>query len=232
MSGVNGGIDYEIDLSSLSPTLARQIKHVQEGPDSPTELINAATTIASSRLPQTLPVLVDMLGYNNPAAANIAVKALVEAGSSSIPHLLQGVAAFNYSVNAYALRALGQIGDCSVFDVCLKCAESGPIPNVRRAACKALTGLNLDSREDIKKVYECLMTLIENEAEWSVRYAALAAIEAFNYVDRLEKDERHKLRAVVENIALGDDKDPAVVARAQFLLRSSKFFEGEAMITR
>lgn len=221
MSGVNGGIDYDIDLSQLSPELSRRIKYVQGGPDSPTELISAAEEIASSRVPATLPVLVDMLGFNNPVAANIAVDALVAAGSKSIPYLLEGVAAFNYSVNAYALRALGRIGDASALDVCLKCAEKGPIPNVRRAACKALAGLVLDEDEDARKVHLCLVELVENEKDWSVRYAAIAALEAFCYDSRLPREQLERGRNVLDKIASGEDDDPTVVARAVIAIENS-----------
>lgn len=181
MSGVNGGIDYEIDLSKLPPLLAARVTYIQQGPDSPTELIAAAEQIASStpEHPQLIPVLVDMLGFNNPVAANIAVDALSRAGSTAVPSLLTGVAAFNYAVNAYALRALGRIGCASVADVCLACAIKGPIPNVRRAACRALGSLRFGEVEDAESAYRNLITLADGELDWGVRYAAIVALEHF-----------------------------------------------------
>lgn len=181
MSGVNGGIDYDIDLSTLPAPLASRIAYIQSGPDSPTELIAAARQIAasSSTLPQTLPVLVDMLGFNNPVAASIAVDALSAAGAPAVPPLLRGVAAFNYAVNAYALRALGRVGDPAVLDVALACASRGPIPNVRRAAVRALAGLRYDNVEDAEKAYRQLLRLADAEPDWGVRYAAMAALQAF-----------------------------------------------------
>lgn len=200
MSGVNGGIDYDIDLSLLPSALSSRVRYVQQGPDSPTELINAAEVIASSVLtyPSVLPVLVDMLGFNNPVAASICVSALASAGKPAIPPLLTGVAAFNYSVNAYALRALALIGDPNTIDVCTACAVSGPIPNVRRAACKALGALrftkednegedssngnkdengNVDNRA--QQAFDRLLHLAQNEPDWGVRYAAIVAVEQF-----------------------------------------------------
>lgn len=181
MSGVNGGIDYDIDLSSLPPSLAARVAYIQRGPDSPTELIAAAEEIAAaaSAHPQTLPVLVDMLGFNNPVAANIAVSALADAGDAAIAPLLTGVAAFNYAVNAYALRALARIGDPAVADVCIACARRGPIPNVRRAACRALAALHFQSTDTARDAFSCLVKLADAELDWGVRYAAIVALEKF-----------------------------------------------------
>lgn len=189
MSGVNGGIDYDIDLSKLPEELSERIQYVQQGPDSPTELISAAEQIAASSQenPQILPVLVDMLGYNNPVAANIAIDALVAGKDASIPSLLTGVAAFNYSVNAYALRALARIADPTVLGVCLACARDGPIPNVRRAACRALAGLQYETTEDAHSAYRCLLALADQEPDWGVRYASLAALESFASTDLIDE---------------------------------------------
>lgn len=187
MSGVNGGIDYQIDLSALPPSLAARIAYIQSGPDSPTELIRAAEEIAaaSSAHPETLPVLVDMLGFNNPVAANVAVSALAAARAPAVPALLRGVAAFNYAVNAYALRALARIGDPAVADVALACAARGPIPNVRRAACRALAALRYERAPDAARAFALLLRLADAEPDWGVRYAAIAALEQFARPDLL-----------------------------------------------
>lgn len=243
MSGVNGGIDYEIDLTTLPPSLASRISYVQRGPDSPTALINAAEEIAvaSKAHPQTLPVLVDMLGFNNPVAAGIAISALVEAGDLSIPSLLTGVAAFNYSVNAYALRALAGIRNPSVLQVCLACAISGPIPNVRRAACRALGSLRYTSKEQARTAYKCLLTLADKEADWGVRYAAIVALEHFTAISLLDQAVKELGLRVVLAAAEGaanvlDDEqneeatestieipsDPTVAARATVALETMR----------
>lgn len=223
MSGVNGGIDYEIDLSLLPSTVATRVRYVQAGPDSPTELISAARAIAAAAPahPATLPVLVDMLGFNNPVAANVAVDALSAAGPAAVAPLLSGVAAFNYAVNAYALRALGRIGDPSVIDVCIQCAEKGPIPNVRRAACRALAGLRLEG-EDAALAHRLLVELVEGEADWGVRYAAIVGVECFTATEELPVGERERGVRVLEAVARGGDGDmavdPTVAARATVAL--------------
>jgi phycocyanobilin lyase subunit beta len=222
MSGVNGGIDYEIDLTTLPSDLAARVRYVQGGPDSPNELIDSARDIAtaSSSYPATIPVLVDMLGFNNPIAANVAVDALVRAGDAAVPSLLSGVAAFNYAVNAYALRALGRIGDPAVLEVCIGCAEKGPIPNVRRAACRA---------------HAVLVALVQTEPDWGVRYAALVGLERFLCVGMLSAEERRRGISAVQLVAdqlevpvpdngstrndtEGPPCDPTVVARAAVAL--------------
>jgi phycocyanobilin lyase subunit beta len=235
MSGVNGGIDYEIDLAALPEDVATRVRYVQGGPDSPTELIAAARAIAaaSTAHPATLPVLVDMLGFNNPVAANVAVDALSSAGSPAVAPLLSGVAAFNYAVNAYALRALGRIGDPSVLDVCMQCAERGPIPNVRRAACRALAGLRLDDQAAATRAHGLLVSLAEAEPDWGVRYAAIVGLERFASTAALSARERQRAVGAVRATAgagdasasgeAGEDGkegkvDPTVVARAAVAL--------------
>lgn len=226
MSGVNGGIDYEIDLSTLPNRLSSLIQTIQRGPDSPTELISAAHEIAaaSQNVPATLPVLVDMLGFNNPVAANIAVDALASAGAPAIPSLLRGVAAFNYAVNAYALRALARIGDPSVIDVALTCAVKGPIPNVRRAAVRALGALEYKDKEESRRAFEEIVKLADAEPDWGVRYAALAALEKFTSIQSVGEDLLRVALDVVKGAAEGRagifvdgakvDGDPTVRARA------------------
>jgi phycocyanobilin lyase subunit beta len=233
MSGVNGGIDYEIDLATLPSDLAARVRYVQGGPDSPNELIDSARDIAtaSTSYPATIPVLVDMLGFNNPIAANVAVDALVRAGDAAVPSLLSGVAAFNYAVNAYALRALGRIGDPAVLEVCIGCAEKGPIPNVRRAACRALAGLRFSEPSDATRAHAVLVALVQTEPDWGVRYAAVVGLERFMCVGMLHVEERRRGIDAVQFVAdqlevpipnsdrarsetEGLPSDPTVVARA------------------
>lgn len=231
MSGVNGGIDYDIDLTTLPAPLASRIRTIQKGPDSPTQLISAAHEIAaaSRTTPAILPVLVDMLGFNNPVAANIAIDALANAGKSSVPSLLRGVAAFNYSVNAYALRALARIADPSVLDVAIACAVKGPIPNVRRAAVRALASLKYEGREQAACAMEQILRLADAEQDWGVRYAAIAALEAFQSLHLVDDDMIQVAVTVVQSAAKGTSgvyvedaaevpEDATVCARASIAL--------------
>lgn len=205
MSGVNGGIDYEIDVSTLPTKLAERVRKVEQGADTATELIEAAEELAgaSAEHSQLLPVLVDMLGYNNPVAARVAMDALVNSGMAAVPSLLTGVAAFNYSVNAYALRTLARIGDPSVASVAAECATRAPIPNVRRAACRALGALRYKSSEDASNSYMQLILLADRESDWGVRYAAVVALENFYAIELLPERLTDIAINVVEAIGEG-----------------------------
>lgn len=210
---MNGGIDYTIDLSLFPPPLAEHISSIQRGPDSPTSLISSARYISenSASFPETLPVLVDMLGYNNPVAASIAVDTLVQAGSPSVPFLLQGVGAFNYAVNGYALRALARIGDPSCMHVAMSAAKDAPIPGVRRAAVKALGMLKYEGDE--LEIWNMLVDMVQNENDWGVRYASVVAVEGFDRWDRLPEDARRKGVQIIAQVSR-EDPDPTVMARA------------------
>mmetsp|Transcript_13667 Transcript_13667/g.36717 ORF Transcript_13667/g.36717 Transcript_13667/m.36717 type:complete len:241 (+) Transcript_13667:262-984(+) len=201
-----------VDVSALPTDIARQVEYVQGGPDSPTALIEAAHAIAQCSIEATIPVLVDMLGFNNPIAANIAIEALVRNGSRSIPSLLLGVGAFNYAVNAYALRALGRIGDPRVLDVCAECAQTAPIPNVRRAAVRAIGLLRYEHAGELSAACELLLALTQ-DADWSVRYSAVAALSAFAAADKLSSTQRANIHGALRTVAAAD-ADPAVAARA------------------
>lgn len=241
MSGVNGGIDYEIDLDSLPEALSERVKAIQRGPESPLELIAAAKDIAAAAPtnPQTLPVLVDMLGYNNPVAARIAVEALVKGGKSSIEPLLTGVGAFNYAVNAYALRALAGVGDPSVAAVCVACAKKGPIPGVRRAACAAIASLRFADVDSATNAYEVLLRIADGEPDWGVRYAAVVGLERFKASELLSDEVRANGVRVLEGILSGErvfsvdneeedgeegelKSDPTVIARATVALENCR----------
>lgn len=238
MSGVNGGIDYDIDLSSLPSSLAMRVRYVQQGPDSPTDFIAAAKEIAENtpQYPAVLPVLVDMLGFNNPVAAGLAIEALARADRFAVPVLLTGVAAFNYAVNAYALRALARIGDPTTMDVCTACAVRGPIPNVRRAACRALGALHFENVTDATTAFTTLVALADGEPDWGVRYAAIVALERFHALHFIDAPHAEDVLNVLRATEMGRSRvtqhvlpivqsspdeivvDPAVSARAAVAL--------------
>jgi len=212
MSGVNGGIDYEINLDDLPPTLRSQVETIQNGPETPDELISAASDIAAASADSDdvrdalMPVLVDMLGYNNPVAARIAIDSLVSTGEASIPVLLTGCGAFNYSVNQYALRALGNIGHPSVHAIVTACAEAGPIPGVRRAACYSLGRLNFTDKPSAEEAYTLLLKIADGDSDWGVRYAAIAGVEKFAAVDLLGDSLRKDGVAVLQCIIEGKER--------------------------
>jgi len=214
-SGVNGGIEYELDWDAVPDALAEHVRYIQGGPDSPTALIDSTREIAASQADSLLPVLVDILGFNNPIAANLAVDALVQAGGRSVPFLIKGVGAFNYAVNAYALRALGRIGDPCVQEICDACARKAPIPNVRRAAILALASLRYTSEEHVRSASSAILSLLK-DPDWSVRYAAVVAYERICGEQSMIAEEME----VLNSLLLGE-LDVAVKGRARLACERS-----------
>ena len=249
MSGVNGGLDYEISWNQVPDEFRQPMEYIYKGPDSPAAFVEAMRDItrrlesagpATALAPDTvMAFLVDSLGYNNPVAARLAQDALVRVyGARAVPTLLRGVAALNYSVNAYALRVLAQLQDAqvtaAVWPVALQCARRGPIPNVRRAAIRCLGSLRYvdresetadgsdgsDGRTKRREALETLLLLMRDESDWSIRYAAVAAAVAL--VNRaaasLAAAERAMVSETVQCVAR-DDTDETVRLRAAHALR-------------
>eukprot|EP00871_Galdieria_phlegrea_P002149 jgi/Galph1/2935/GphlegSOOS_G1598.1 len=226
MSGVNGGIDYSLDVSSFPLHVQKYISILQNGAQSPAELVEATRFIASYGDARLIPVLVDVLGFNNPVAAKVALDAIVSYGSSSMPYLLKATAAFNYSVNAYALKALARLGDVSVLEICLQCAYHGTVPNVRRAAVRSLGSLKYSDIER-RSVVENLASFL-CDSEWSVRYAAVVSMEKLSNSMENQDPIKDLLQSKLKETSVSD-KDPVVRSRAllavhrleEYLLRES-----------
>jgi len=230
MSGVNGGLAYDIDEQQLPDQIKPLVQMIVRGPDSPAAFIDAMERIADwlwqqqqsandrgTRPPDTLiPFLVDSLGYNNPVAARIALDLLVRLyGKGAVPVLLQGVGALNYAVNAYALRALGAIGDAdAVFTVAKQCALRGPIPNVRRAAVRCLAQLKYEEsangRARCEDAVASLSSLVD-DPDWTIRYALVWSLSHLLHRKFIEKPEITNILAHIAN----QDADVVVRARAQ-----------------
>lgn len=231
MSGVNGGLDYDLDLNIIPASLRSHVESILQGPDSPDSFIDSMQMITvwirerdGQACDSLVPFLVDSLGYNNPLAARLAQDVLVEVyGSRAITTLLQGVAAFNYSVNAYALRALAAIGVARpVFPIAVQCARQGPIPNVRRAAVHCLGSLryddDADKEEDGSMREQALALLLEllQDHDWSVRYAAIPSLLLL-LGSRPDSRVSEALHAAAES-----DRDETVRARAALALYSRR----------
>lgn len=254
MSGVNGGIDYELNVDALTPALRDDVSYIVSGPDSPAALIEsmrriteqvAAAGAGGDGDDAVVPVLVDSLGYNNPISANMAVDALVNVyGRRAVPTLLRGVAAFNYAVNAYALRALARIGDASVAAVATKCALRGPIPNVRRAAVRCLGALRYDEPASLRACIDdglepggaddgdgapadgagsaadaadTLLALLD-DSDWTVRYAAMPSLQRLIDSGQCDAARRETFHDQLREHA-ANDADEAVRTRAVLALQ-------------
>ncbi|GJQ14240.1 hypothetical protein GpartN1_g6031.t1 [Galdieria partita] len=214
MSGINGGIDYSLDLSIFSPEIQERIKTLQKGVQTPRELIETTRRLADYPDNRILPVLVDILGFNNPVAAKIAVKAIVDFGVISKGFLVKATGAFNYAVNAYALKALGLLGCPDTLEVCLHHASQGTVPNVRRAAIIAIGRLRHVETE-LPGVVESLSAFLD-QTDWSIRYAAIVSTESLLMQHSMQRNNRivMKLKEMASS-----DHDFLVRCRAELALR-------------
>ncbi|EME26156.1 Phycocyanobilin lyase subunit beta [Galdieria sulphuraria] len=216
MSGINGGLDYSLDLNDFSPEIQEQIKTLQKGVQTPRELIETTKILAGYTDKRIVPVLVDILGFNNPVAARIAMEAVVGFGIESKGFLVKATGAFNYAVNAYALKALGLLGFPDTIEVCLHHASQGTVPNVRRAAIIAIGRLRYRETE-LLSVIESLSAFLY-QTDWSVRYAAVVSIESLLRQYSRQRNHRVTTVAKLKEMASSDD-DFLVRCRTELALQ-------------
>ena len=174
--------------------------------------------VQHSDQPEVIPLLIEVLGYNNPAAAQVALQGLVRAGRQAVPELLQRLDGYNYGARAYAVRALAQIGDPRALTVLQTAARSDFAPSVRRAALRGLGNL---CWQDVPEPYPAqvavLATLeeVSRDEDWGIRYAVIVAVELWQ-----QQGVPDALRPRLEHLLhrLSQDEDPVVQARAQWSL--------------
>ncbi|HEY9805470.1 MAG TPA: hypothetical protein V6D04_02815, partial [Candidatus Obscuribacterales bacterium] len=83
---------------------------------SPASLVSAVQALAEAHLEAGIPTLIATLGYNNPEAAVIAVRGLVELGAVAVQPLIERLDDYNYGARAYSFRALAAIADPRALD--------------------------------------------------------------------------------------------------------------------
>lgn len=164
--------------SSLLPSLI----HAVERADTPESLIAAVQALSAAGQEEGIPTLIQVLGYNNPGAAVIAVRGLVQMGEAAVLPLLN-LDDYNYAARAYAIRALAAIADPRALDVLRSAAETDFAPSVRRAATKGVGALRwhqLPAEQQAIAQTQMLETLLKvlEDVDWSLRYAALVGLEA------------------------------------------------------
>lgn len=149
---------------------------------SPADLVVAVQALAAARLEPAIPTLIAVLGYNNPAAAAIAVGGLVELGPVAVPGLLAKVDQYNYGARAYSIRALAEIADPRALSTLIAAADDFA-PSVRRAAAKGLGNLRWSQLppEQIElaqaQALDVLVQILQ-DPEWAIRYAAIVGLQA------------------------------------------------------
>jgi phycocyanobilin lyase beta subunit len=209
------------DLSAT--TVAERIAAVQQA-DSALALLRATQELARCADASAAPVLVEVLGFNNPGAAVAAVDGLINLGEAAVEALLQ-LDPDNYGARAWAVRALAGIGDVRGLELLLDALGSDVAASVRRAAAKGLGQLQLGTLPEAEQQAtrrRCLDALIAATAdgEWVVRYAVAVGLEAL--VQELPSTAPERHQACAGLMALGDASDdaapPVVQRRANLAL--------------
>ena len=185
----------------------------------------AVEDIAAARLAEAVPILIEVLGYNNPGAAVAAVDGLIAIGEPAVMPLMELLDGFNYGARAWALRALAGIGDPRGIELLTNAAVEDFALSVRRAAARGVGKLRWQEfdgeAERIVAQSKSLETLIQvcKDPEWVVRYAAVTGLEALGQC--LEASLAAELPKLVQCLAAiaTDDEALALQARAQLALQ-------------
>ncbi len=180
---------------------------------SPAELLQAVQALAASQDAQALPVLIEVLGYNNPAVAGLALQSLIAWGEPAVLPLLANLDGYNYGARAYSVRALAALGDARALAVLVAAAETDFAPSVRRAALKGLGRLYAAGPESIGA---CLRQVVQDE-DWSIRYAAVVSLEALARQPEAQAEATQLLTQLADH-----DPEPVLQARALLALQRAQ----------
>jgi phycocyanobilin lyase beta subunit len=186
-------------------------------------LLAATTALALEPIAATAPVLVEVLGFNNPGAAVTAVDGLIRLGTEAVPALLE-LDPQNYGARAWAVRALAGIGDVRGLELLIEALGTDVAASVRRAAARGLGNLALDRLDPAqrKSVQDrCLEALLAatGDGEWVVRYAVAVGLEGLGRGLRPEGRAMEQLRqALVALSKAAEGSPPVVCLRANLAL--------------
>lgn len=202
---------------SSSTDLAALISAIETA-DSKAGIVQAVRALAAAQDPEAIPMLIKVLGYNNPGAAVAATDGLVDLGEAAVPALLEQIDGYNYGARAWAIRALSLIQDPRALPVLLDATREDFALSVRRAAAKGLGTLNwskLPPDEVETAQSEAATTLVEalQDPEWVVRYSAVVGLQALASA-MVQSDSFEQIVTQVQQVA-AQDPVSAVQARAQ-----------------
>lgn len=196
-----------------------QLIHAVALADTPAQMVSAVQNLAATKDIAAIPTLIAVFGYNNPAAAAVAVTALTEMGEIAVPQLISQIDDYNYGARAYSIRTLAAIANPRALDVLISAATTDFAPSVRRAAAKGLGNLHwhqLDFPESHTAPKRALETLlfISQDSDWSIRYAAVVGLQALVQNTDLQQPIFARLEQMLAN-----DTEKAVRARVQLAYR-------------
>ena len=146
-----------------------------------TELMQATTSLVRCNDLRSIPKLLEVIGFNNPALAGVALSGLVALGPDAAPQILDRLDPQNYGARAWAVRALAEIANGCALDTLVEALSNDIGPSVRRAAAKGLGHLKLtgDPDEINSQRQRCFQALSHGcqDGEWVVRYSCCASLE-------------------------------------------------------
>ena len=196
--------------------VAARIAAVQQA-DSAQDLLRATQALALCAEASAAPVLVEVLGFNNPGAAVAAVDGLISLGPAAVEALLQ-LDPDNYGARAWAVRALAGIGDVRGLELLLDALGSDVAASVRRAAAKGLGQLELGHLPEAEqqRVRRCCLDALlaaTADGEWVVRYAVVVGLESIARQLVAEAPERHQAQDGLRTLSTAAEGTPPVVQR-------------------
>ncbi|NEQ75982.1 MAG: HEAT repeat domain-containing protein [Okeania sp. SIO2C9] len=198
------------------------IRAVEEA-DSSQGLIDAVKDLAAAQIEDAIPILITVLGYNNPGAAVAAVDGLVLLRETAVLPLLEKLDGYNYGARAWAIRALAGIGDPRGLDLLLDSAVNDFSFSVRRGAARGLGFIDWEklSQTEVsdaqQRVFQTLLQ-VSQDPEWVVRYAAVVGLHGLAKAVEVSapkwlEDVLTRFEEIVET-----DTTLAVSARAQMAI--------------
>lgn len=169
-------------MNNQLSTIDHQFIRAVEEADSSQGLIDAVKDLAAAHIKEAIPILIKVLGYNNPGAAVAAVDGLIEMGESAVLPLLETLDGYNYGARAWAIRALAGIGDPRGLDILLDSAANDFSFSVRRGAARGLGFIHWEKLSEVevadaqKRAFQTLLQ-VSQDPEWVVRYAAVVGLQ-------------------------------------------------------
>jgi phycocyanobilin lyase beta subunit len=203
-------------------TLQQLISRLRQASSSE-ELLLATRQLASCGVAGAAPVLVEVLGFNNPGAAVAAVDGLIALGAAAVPPLLQ-LDPENYGARAWAVRALAGIGDVRGLDLLVDALGTDVAASVRRAAARGLGNLRLEELEAERRpgVRDCCLQALlaaTRDGEWVVRYAVAVGLECLGQGMEPSSNALKQIRqGLVALSEAAEANPPVVVLRARLAL--------------
>lgn len=172
--------------------------------DSSERMVSAVQNLVEVKDTAAIPSLIAVFGYNNPAAAVIAVKGLIDLGEVAVPQLLEQIDEYNYGARAYSIRTLAAIAHPDALELLLEAAQTDFAPSVRRAAAKGLGKLQWHKLDDslhaiaTRKALSTLLSITQ-DADWAIRYAAVVGLQELAKIPSLEPEIKAKFSSMRAN---------------------------------